>query len=238
MPKEGIYTILSTKILTKSQQELVLNAKLHFLHYDAIKIDFLDFDFPTTALDYLIFTSQNGVQGFLNKVRTLSHAQEKGTGERKIFCVGGKTKSLLEENGFKVEEMAENSAALAAILLKKYRNRSFLHVSGNLTLPDLQQTLKENNVRYKKLIAYRTIANTKTFNQIFDVILFFSPSGVQSFFEKNRIGEGMAICIGETTAAEAKKYTDKIIMAKKPTVENVIVQAVRYFKGIQHEITK
>ena len=39
----------------------------------------------------------------------------------------------------------------------------------------------------------------------------------------------MTFAIGQTTAEVLEKYTNKIIIAKKPTVENVIVKAVNYF---------
>ena len=72
--------------------------------------------------------------------------------------------------------------------------------------------------------------NLKKFESKFDGILFFSPSGVQSFTEQNRLNS-TAFCIGETTASKAKKHTHEIIIASKPSIENVIVKVVKKLKS-------
>ena len=48
----------------------------------------------------------------------------------------------------------------------------------------------------------------------------------------NKLGNSMLFCIGNTTAAEAKKHSENIILANKPTVENVLVQAINYYKNL------
>lgn len=216
-------SILSTKILSLPQKELLLNAKQNFVEYDAIKIEFvpfkIDFDY-----DYLVFTSQNGVNAFLKQTVSSSGV------ENKVLCVGEKTKSLLEQNGLKVIEMAENSKKLGKIISKAYKNSSFLIFSGNLRRPELPEVLNKNDIRFKEIEAYRTELNYKKFDRDFDAILLFSPSGVTSYIHQNELKHSLAICIGDTTAEEAKKYTNQIRIAKKPTIENLLVQAVKHFK--------
>lgn len=224
----GSKSVLSTKLLTASQQELLLNAGLRFSHYEALKIEFLDFELPIANFDYLIFTSQNAVRSFLKKTKSLPSLMGEGLGVRGTFCVGEKTKSFLEKKGLNVLENAQNSAELAEIIVESYQKKTFLHISGNLKLEELSNKLRENNIRYIDIEAYKTKLNPKKFERTFDGVLFFSPSGVKSFTAQNKIS-GTTFCIGTTTAYEAKKYTDKIIIAKKPTVENVIVQAVKHF---------
>ncbi|NKI31079.1 uroporphyrinogen-III synthase [Croceivirga thetidis] len=214
-------SVLSTKVLTHSQQELLLNAGLGFTHYNAIKIAFLDFEMPEEDFDFYIFTSQNAVNSHIKAQPDFK--------QKEVFCVGEKTKSLLEENGLKVREIAENSLKLAQIILKRYQNNSFLHIAGNLKTKDLPTILTKYNIRYIEIEGYQTFLNSKVFNQQFDGTLFFSPSGVISFTKSNKL-TGNAFCIGATTANEARKFTDKIIIAKKPTIENVIVQAVKNLK--------
>ena len=219
--RRGNISVLSTKVLTTSQQELLLNAGLGFTHYNAIKIAFLDFEMPEEDFDFYIFTSQNAVNSHIKAQPDFK--------QKEVFCVGEKTKSLLEKNGLKVREIAENSTKLAQIILKTYQNNSFLHIAGNLKTKDLPTTLKKHNIRYIEIEGYQTFLNSKVFTQQFDGTLFFSPSGVISFTKSNKL-TGNAFCIGATTANEARKFTDKIIIAKKPTIENVIVQAVKNLK--------
>ncbi|GGX11522.1 uroporphyrinogen-III synthase [Aquimarina muelleri] len=211
-------TILSTKKLSVSQKELLLNADLGFVEYDAIKIEFLEADIKT-EIQNAIFTSKNAVKVVLNSNCKIQNC----------FCIGENTKKFLEENGQNVVETAKNASDLAEIIIKKYRNISFLFFCGNLRRDELPNLLKQNNVDLKEQIVYKTHLNRIIFKRFFEGILFFSPSGVQSYISKNTISKKtIAFCIGNTTASEAKKYTNNIIVANKPTVENVIVQAVKY----------
>lgn len=216
-------SILSTKILSLAQKELLLNAKQNFVEYDAIKIEFIPFKIDG-AYDYLVFTSKNGVKSFLQNAICSSKVQNKA------FCVGEKTKLLLEQNGLKVVEMAKNSKELGQIISKTYKTSSFLIFSGNLRRPELSIDLIKNSVRFKEIETYSTQLNYKKFDRVFDGVLFFSPSGVQSFAKENQMANSYAFCIGETTAKEARKYTNQIGIATKPTIENVLVQAVKQFK--------
>lgn len=70
------------------------------------------------------------------------------------------------------------------------------------------------------------------FAQKWDGILFFSPSGVESFVLENNLANSAVFCIGETTAAAAKKYTSSVIVANSTTVESVIAKAVKALKKI------
>ena len=63
--------------------------------------------------------------------------------------------------------------------------------------------------------------------QKWDGILFFSPTGVKSFFAENKIANSAAFCIGQTTASEVKKYTANVFEAEKTTVESVIEKAIK-----------
>lgn len=215
-------TVLSTKILTLAQKELVLNAGLGLVAYDALSIVYLDFDLDN-GFDHYIFTSQNAVGAFLQK-----HPDK--LAEKTVFCVGEKTKKKLEENGANVLEFAQNSSELAQIIEKDHKNHSFLFFLGNLRRDEIPDVLKQHNVRFKEMVVYKTSLNQKAFDSTFVGVLFFSPSGVESFTMNNTLNNTPAFCIGETTATEAKKHTDKIIIANKPTIENVLVQAVKYFK--------
>ncbi|MEL6305878.1 MAG: uroporphyrinogen-III synthase, partial [Bacteroidota bacterium] len=58
-------TVLSTKVLSPSQKELLLNAKVGFVEYNAIEIQFLEVSLPLDESHY-IFTSKNAVKVFVN----------------------------------------------------------------------------------------------------------------------------------------------------------------------------
>ena len=60
--------------------------------------------------------------------------------------------------------------------------------------------------------------------------MFFSPSGVGSYFSENKF-KGVAVCIGETTEAEAKKYTENTVVSGTTTIESVVNKAIEMIKG-------
>lgn len=213
--------ILSTKKLTIAQKELVLNAGLSFVEYDAIKIN-LEEVFGDREIENAIFTSKNAVRA----------VQDSGYDIKKCFCVGTTTKNVLVENGQNVVETAQNASELAEIIVKKYKSDSFLFFCGNLRRDELPHILQQHNISLEEQVVYTTNLNTKKFSHNFDGVLFFSPSTVQSYISENSLDEGVAFCIGNTTASEVRKHSDTIIIANKPTVANVIVQAVKYFKNV------
>ncbi|WP_298542410.1 uroporphyrinogen-III synthase [uncultured Aquimarina sp.] len=211
-------TILSTKKLSTAQKGLLLNSGIGFVEYNAIEIELLDVDF-NRDIKHAIFTSKNAVKAIQNSKFSIQNC----------FCVGENTKKLLEENGQKVVETAQNASDLGEIISKNYKNGKFYFFCGNLRRDELPLILKEDNIELEEEIVYKTHKRSKKFDRVFDGILFFSPSAIQSYVSNNFIDKSMVFCIGNTTASEAKKYTNNIIVANKPTVENVIVQAVKYF---------
>lgn len=213
-------TVLSTKILTPSQKELFLNSGLGLVEYDALQIEFLDVDIPLGFQNY-IFTSKNAVKAFLKQ------AEGHDMSNIRAYCVGEKTASFLTEESIEVVETAENALSLAEKILENHAEKTFVFLSGNQRREDLPEALKKNNVQYKEVEVYRTQLVPKAFNRNFDGILFFSPSGIRSYLLENNIANSTLFCIGETTAKEAKKHTEHIIIANKPTVENVLVQAIK-----------
>ncbi|WP_222982860.1 uroporphyrinogen-III synthase [Flagellimonas meishanensis] len=216
-------TVLSTKILTSPQKELLLNSGLGLVEYDALRIDFVEAQIPM-GYQNLIFTSKNAVKGFFNLTGDLNYF------DYKVFCVGDKTAHILADNGLNVVKTAKNASELAHFIVKNYKNEQFLFLSGNQRREELPKALGKNNVRYKEVVLYETQLVPKRFARAFDGVLFFSPSGIRSYLLENCIENEMLFCIGSTTASEAKKYSDQIIVATKPTVENVLVQAIKHFK--------
>ena len=213
-------TILSTKKLALNQKELLLNSGIGLVEYDAIKIKFIDFNLESETVENAIFTSKNAVKAIEKRDLQIENC----------FCVGEKTRAYLEGQGFKVLENAENAKDLALKIINSYKDREFQFFSGNKRRDELPDLFRRNKIKYKEVNVYKTDLNAKKFESQFDGILFFSPSGVQSFTQNNKIS-GTAFCIGETTATEARNHTETIIVATKPTIENVITKVISRFKN-------
>ncbi|WP_034918136.1 uroporphyrinogen-III synthase [Gillisia sp. CAL575] len=217
-------TLLSTKILAENQKQLILNSGIGLVEYDAISIGFDNSSLDAPIPRNLIFTSQNGVKGFFTQY------PEFQTRELNIFCVGDKTKLEIEKNGYSVVASADSSKELALKIVNEFSEKQFLYLCGSKRREELPKILNNKNIAIQELKVYTTSLNPKKFIRNFDGVLFFSPSGVQSYCQENDLNSSIAFCIGETTAAEAKKHTQNIIIANKPSIENVIVQAVKKYK--------
>ncbi|MCM8569573.1 uroporphyrinogen-III synthase [Gramella jeungdoensis] len=212
-------TVLSTKKLAANQKELLLNSGISLVEYDAIKITYIDFAIEEKQIKNAIFTSKNAVKAIEGKDLKIGNC----------FCVGDKTAALLEQNGYSVIEKTQNSAELGKALVEYHHEKHFHFFCGNKRRDELPEILKEHKVNFSEIQVYETALNPKKFESDFDGIMFFSPSGVKSFVQENKI-KNTAFCIGSTTAEEAAKYTDNILVASKPGIENVIAKVVAYFK--------
>lgn len=209
--------ILSTKILTPEQTERLESEGFIVEQYDALSIDLLHFDIPEEAAN-CIFSSQNAAKAFV--------ANDNQIKQRSAFCVGEKAALLLEENGQKIEEIGQNAVDLGQKIIKNHQNKSFFYFSGNLRRPELPRLLAEQQVEFHEVPAYETGLHYPTYDQDFDAILYFSPSGVQSFHKQNKQTDYTAVCIGKTTASEALKHTKKTEISLHTTVDGVIDTAI------------
>lgn len=212
-------TVLSTKKLEPHQKHLLLNSGIALVEYNTIKIEFLDFEVASTV-ENAIITSKNAARAIIKK--QISIAQ--------CFCVGDHTANYMKTLGFYVQETAHYGKDLANIIVAKYPKNEFVFFCGNKRREELPEILKEHQIKLKEATVYKTSLHTKNFRQEFDGILFFSPSAVQGFVAENSMKSAIAFCIGDTTASEAKQHTQDIIIATKPSIENVIVQVVKKFK--------
>ena len=206
----------ATKILLPHQKELLLNAGLQLVEYDAIKIEQVSFEGPIN-IEYAIVSSKNAVQSLL-----LKEIQVKN-----FYCVGSKTKALLEENGQNVLKMTENSKELGDFIQKSHNNGKIYFFCGNRRRDELPSILKAAKIPFEEIITYKTHLNPKSFHRSFDAILFFSPSGVESFALVNRWDDSWSICVGATTAAAVPPLNNLIAIANAPTGESVIAKTVK-----------
>lgn len=213
-------TILSTKKLSTSQRERLLNAKLSVVHVDFIATETLPFQTPQQPIENAIFTSQSGVNAVFNK----------GIEIKSSFCVGKHTEKLLIENKASVNYTGANAEELGNYLVTNKTDNTYYYFCAQERLDTLPNILTQNNINWHEIPVYKTIKTPKKYDQQFDGVLFFSPSGVESFFNTNPIPVH-SFCIGNTTAKALHKYTQNYTVASKPSVVNVLIKAIKHFNS-------
>ena len=219
-------SILSTKTLSSQQRKMFIDSDIDILEEDFIQIENNNFELKNIN-ENLIFSSQNAV---LSLMEHLNWEQLKN---KSVFCVGIKSKELLEQNGFKVDVYMDYASELAEIITLIYNKETFTFFSGNLRKETLPKALKDAQIKFNEIEVYQTklVSFKISSAEKFDGVLFFSPSGVESYLKDNKIKSETCFCIGETTANALEKITKNIIISQIPTIEDVIVEVIEYYKN-------
>ena len=216
--------VLSTKKLQPNQKHYLLNAGLSVIEADFIGVNYKPFTIQHTNTN-LIFTSKNAFKSFLLNDNALMFK------DNTIFCVGGKTKEVIEKSGYKVLAYDDTAEALSEIIIKGHATESFTFFSGSMRRDTLPDALAKANIAVDEVEVYETVLTPHIIKAKLDGLLFFSPSAIESYLSANAITTEVCFCIGATTAAALKGITDTIVVANKPSVENVIIQCINHYKN-------
>ncbi len=208
--------VYSTKTLTEAQQNLF---------HDDIKVNSSDFIQINTnrikpivlksEIKNVIITSKNAVEAITTNIPV---EELKFTN---IYCVGRRTKRIVEQKIGKVTHSEKNAKKLAEYLVEYIEGTEVTYFCSDLRLDDLPNILAENNINVNEIEAYSTKFASEKIDDNVEGIMFYSPSTVKSYLLENQ-ADKIAFCIGESTAAEAKKRFKDVRIAKVPTVESVI----------------
>jgi len=195
-------------VLTSEKYENILN-------YPVIKINFFSPSFSFEGIDYLIFTSKNGVR-----------AVDRLTDEWKqypSFAIGKATAKEIEKLGGKVEFIAKSSYGdeFAKEINEKYKNKNFLFFRAKKIISNIRENFKNNSL--KELIIYETACN-KPENKLKKpcAVIFSSPSTVECFSKIETFGDIIPIAIGKKTKKSLEKYTSNIFMPEIPSIKKCI----------------
>jgi len=204
--------ILSTKILNKDEISQLDLLGYVVEQWNFIKIKEKKFSIKINE-EILIFSSQNAVNSFFS--------QNQNVKPRNCICVGEKTKERLEKKKQNVINFFMSSKDMVKYLEKNLLDKKFIFFTGNQRMNNIENFFDNQNDNFRVVEVYKSYCNSKFFEN-FDIVLFFSPSGVRCFAEFNSFENLECFAIGESTANELTNYTKHIHIAKKPTISNLI----------------
>lgn len=244
--------LLSTKILNEASKQLLKNANVELIEFDFIKTEKIPFDVSTLPekINYAIFTSAHAVQYFLDLNLCLEIDM--------IAAMSGKTKDLLVQNEMKVNVWDNNAEKLAEQILKsrelsafsslpsdnkssklkaqgsKLRIKQVHFFCGEQRLSHLKNALNKSGVMVNEHILYTTVLTPHKIDSVneFDGVLFFSPTGVESFFRPNSVNPMIKnFCLGETTKKKLNEMgVVNVYTSEKPT-EKLLVELALSFQS-------
>lgn len=208
--------IFSTKNFTDTQLQL-FNQEIKVKAEDFIKTSpaRISPTFLKEPIKNVIITSKNAAEALLTNF-TAEQLQFKN-----IYCVGRKTKRLVEQRIGKVTHSENSAKKLAAHLIDFIEGLEVTYFCSNIRLDELPNTLAENNIVVTEIEAYKTKHTPIKIDDSVKGVLFYSPSTIESYLKENTPNT-IAYCIGETTATEARKHFTDVKVAKIPTAESLI----------------
>lgn len=164
------------------------NLKVDFRHF--IQIEPADIkDFRKQKIDILahtavIFTSRNAVDHFF---RLAQESKVEIPADMKYFCISEQTSNYLQKyivvRKRKVFTGYRTANDLIEIL-KKHKNEKYIFPCSDIRKEDIPEFLEQNKIAYTEAIIYRTVASdlSDLADVNYDIIAFFSPSGINSLF--------------------------------------------------------
>ena len=202
-----------------------------------VKIDFIPFihvegvnskDIRQQKIDLtnytaIILTSRNAVDHFF---RIAEEMRYKVPDSLKYFCLSEAVAFYLQK--YVVYRKRKIYVGKRTFLelspyIKKYKNEKFLLPASDMLKPDVPKILNKLGVDWKQAIFYKTVVSDLTHlrNVTYDILVFFSPSGIKSLFENFPDFEqkDTRIAVFGNTTIKAAKEKGLVCNIKAPTPE-------------------
>jgi len=231
-------TILSTKeidslFIDQAAEKNILIDISPFIKTESIRSIEVQQEIEWALLESLavVFTSVNAVEAVAAELEGLQP-------DWRIYCIGHATKQVVEKYFGKnsVIGVADNAKTLAGLITEESEKGEVFFFCGDQHRMELPDELRKNGIETTEIIVYQTILLPHKIEKSYNAILFFSPTAVSSFFEKNKPGEQVILfAIGETTATEIKKYSkNKILIGNEPSKKSLLNEAISFFEQAHH----
>jgi len=168
----------------------------------------------------------------INAVKTVTGFLKGKKPDWSVYCIGYATREAVENYfGINAIKKTGRNAEELAHLINDPKEVYFF--CGNLRRAELPGILSVKGIEVNEISVYSTELTPVAIGKQYDAILFFSPSAVSSFFQKNTIPDNsMLFAIGETTAAEIRKFSGKEIFTSDiPDKISLLKKAISLLKS-------
>ena len=248
---------MKVKTILVSQPEPKVENSPYFdlIEKQKVKIDFVPFihvegvsgkDVRSQKVDLTQFTaiilnSRNSVDHFF---RISEELRFKVPDTMKYFCLSEAVAFYLQKYVvYRKRKIYVGKRTFAELspLIKKYKNEKFLLPSSDKLKPEFPTILNDLKVEWKQATFYKTVVSdlSNLRNVYYDILVFFSPSGIKSLFENFpdfEQNETRIAVFGNTTV---KAATDKglIVNIQAPTPEtpSMTMALERYIKKVNNK---
>lgn len=186
----------------------------------------------------IILTSRNSVDHFF---RVADEMRYKVPDSLKYFCQSEAVAFYLQKyvvyRKRKIYVGKRNFEDLSP-LIKKYKDESFLLPTTDKLKDEVPQLLNNLNINWKEAVFYKTVISdlSDLADVFYDVLVFFSPSGIESLFHnfpdfkqnKTRIA-----VFGNTTSKAVEEHGLRVdIMAPTPETPSMTMALEKYIEKV------
>ena len=157
-----------------------------FIHVEGVdakdirkeKIDLKDFS-------AVILTSRNAVDHYF---RIAEEMRFKVPDDMKYFCLSEAIAFYLQKYVVYRKRriyVGKRTVAELAPMVKKHKEEKFLFPTTDKVAPEITEVLDKLNIQYRPAIFYKTVISdlSDLSDVYYDVLVFFSPSGIDSLFQ-------------------------------------------------------
>jgi uroporphyrinogen-III synthase len=186
----------------------------------------------------IILTSRNSVDHFF---RVAEEMRFKVPDTMKYFCQSEAVAFYLQKyvvyRKRKIYVGKRNFSELCP-LIKKYKDEKFLLPTTDKLKPEIPQALNDLGINWKEAVFYKTVISdlSDLANVYYDILVFFSPSGIESLFHnfpdfkqnKTRIA-----AFGNTTIKAVEDHGLKVdIAAPAPETPSMTMALEKYIETV------
>ena len=209
-----------------------------FIQVDAVNArEFREQKVELAKFTAVIFTSKTGVDHFF---RIAEETRFKVSDAMKYFCLSEAIAFYLQKYVIyrkrKIFYGKSNIAELAEIL-KKHKSENFLLPCSDILRQDIPQVLNAAGLNFTKVILYKTVAaDLSDLSDVkYDLLVFFSPSGIESLlknFPKFKQNSTCIAAFGPTTANAVLKNNLRLdIHAPMPQAPSMTMAIEQFIKN-------
>lgn len=223
-----------------SELEEKLRVKIDFIpfiHVEGVSSkDIRQQKIDLTNYSAVILTSRNSVDHFF---RIAEEMRYKVPDTLKYFCLSEAVAFYLQKYVvYRKRKIYVGKRTFAELspYIKKYKNEKFLLPASDMLKPDVPKTLNKLGIDWKQGIFYKTVVSDLTHlrNVYYDILVFFSPTGIKSLFENFpdfKQNETKIAVFGNTTVKAAKEHGLVVnIQAPTPETPSMTMALQKYIK--------
>jgi uroporphyrinogen-III synthase len=186
--------------------------------------------------DAVIFTSRTAVDHFF---RICEEIRYNVPDALKYFCISENTAYYLQKYIiYRKRKIFYGNGKFSDLMdvIKKHKDSKFLVPLSDIHKEEIPRTLKKNKLDFTKAILYRTVCSdlSDLSNVNYDMLVFYSPSGIKSLFKnfpEFRQNETKIASFGTSTAKAAKQFGLKIdVQAPMPQAPSMTMALDQYIK--------